>query len=470
MFDFNMRIYLFTFFSFNRSDITANGDFDFFKMHGKLASLSKIQRWLASATGHPIPAQVDSACIAGMIDILRTAGCWGLSLRFAMLLGIPGRTYLDPDSRSMSSPSYFDFSVIGELFENALEKFCSKQNVSLKDIKSTPALRRELLLSINDDIHQSALEPLLQESGNLESQHFLEVIKVALDAFFDNDLFFATKYFMDHAIGSFGIMVTSSEDSNRQICIAARAQPMSVAFYPKKGLICFASELAAAKAGLSFYLPGGDLDLETPSDVTDDNISQHTCRIDLDDVAGEVMLLDWSQRNEKGDPVAKVKVHREGSKSPDKLQLRDRGRMTMLEGNELLMPLPVDDRNVVENDILEIPNTLEWIQKDWQSNNLNRLSAFSLSRALKQRIRDRISGAVPLTASTVDILVTGCEVSLWLAEQFASDLQKALPRLSIRAMSSNKILGILGQDLAVPARGFPCQPKQQIFTIQLSCL
>ncbi|MGK3756291.1 MAG: hypothetical protein ACI8RD_008602 [Bacillariaceae sp.] len=46
-------------------------------------------------------------------------------------------------------------------------------------------------------------------------------------------------------------------------------------------------------------------------------------------------------------------------------------------------------------------------------------------------------GNLSRSARSVDILVTGCEVSLWLAEQFASDLQKALPKLYVRAGPSS---------------------------------
>jgi hypothetical protein len=55
--------------------------------------------------------------------------------------------------------------------------------------------------------------------------------------------------------------------------------------------------------------------------------------------------------------------------------------------------------------------------------------------------------------------VTGCEVSLWVAEQFVSDLQKSFPRLFIKAVSSNKLLGLFGQELAMPCTGFPYSQK-----------
>ena len=55
--------------------------------------------------------------------------------------------------------------------------------------------------------------------------------------------------------------------------------------------------------------------------------------------------------------------------------------------------------------------------------------------------------------------MTGCEVSLWLAEQFASDIQNSFPKLVTKAISSNKLLGLFGQDVPVPAFGFPESAK-----------
>ena len=74
------------------------------------------------------------------------------------------------------------------------------------------------------------------------------------------------------------------------------------------------------------------------------------------------------------------------------------------------------------------------------------------------------TGTIERDGTTVDILVTGCEVSLWLAEQFCSDLKKCFPKLFLKAVSSNKILGLFGQDLPMPAIGF--QESQKAFSLK----
>jgi hypothetical protein len=74
-------------------------------------------------------------------------------------------------------------------------------------------------------------------------------------------------------------------------------------------------------------------------------------------------------------------------------------------------------------------------------------------------MKAHVDGTIKFHGGTVDILVTGCEVSLWVAEQFVSDLQKSFPKLFIKAVSSNKILGLFGQELPMPCTGFPYSQK-----------
>jgi len=65
------------------------------------------------------------------------------------------------------------------------------------------------------------------------------VISLAFKAFFDNDLLWTVKKFLQHAKGSFGLCVTSAQSAHRQLCIAARGQTNSISFFPKSGIICY---------------------------------------------------------------------------------------------------------------------------------------------------------------------------------------------------------------------------------------
>ena len=84
-------------------------------------------------------------------------------------------------------------------------------------------------------------------------------------------------------------------------------------------------------------------------------------------------------------------------------------------------------------------------------------------------MKGHVDGTIENHASQIDILVTGCEVSLWVAEQFVSDLQKCFPKLYVKAVSSNKLLGLFGQDLSMPAIGFPYTQKTLDMKVRVMC-
>lgn len=64
------------------SFITHNGDLDYFTVHGITYALPDVQRLLAQLLGTPMPSDVDSACVAGLLDLLRTKGLWVASVRY----------------------------------------------------------------------------------------------------------------------------------------------------------------------------------------------------------------------------------------------------------------------------------------------------------------------------------------------------------------------------------------------------
>ena len=87
----------------------------------------------------------------------------------------------------------------------------------------------------------------------------------------------------------------------------------------------------------------------------------------------------------------------------------------------------------------------------------NRLTAWNLARCIRQKMDSYVEGTAQ--PRSIDILLTGCEVSLWLAEQVACDLQKSFPKLNITSVSSNKLLGLFGQELSIPSVGYPMSNK-----------
>ena len=69
------------------SFITHNGDCDAFTIHGNKYAIADLQLLLVRLLGHPIPSDVDSACVAGLLDMLRTKGVWLASVRYGYLFG-----------------------------------------------------------------------------------------------------------------------------------------------------------------------------------------------------------------------------------------------------------------------------------------------------------------------------------------------------------------------------------------------
>jgi hypothetical protein len=81
--------------------ICHNGDLDFWTVGEVTHPLEALFPWVTSATHSPCPSAVDSACVAGIIDLLRCQGSWYHSVRFGFLFG-PERFKLDYKMPTMS--------------------------------------------------------------------------------------------------------------------------------------------------------------------------------------------------------------------------------------------------------------------------------------------------------------------------------------------------------------------------------
>jgi hypothetical protein len=486
--------------------VTHNGDLDFYRAHGVTYDLHDVlQPWLEQVTHVLLPAPVDSVVIAGLVDLLRTQGCFGLALRYAIcgLSPLPSaRDTLTNMPKRAAFPEYADLERIGMVFEQALSDLLRSSGgpvhatgTSLEALLDTPEARRALSEAAAAQLRRDTsgllhpLAPFLvrdtpldpeagsansHPGGGATSDTLWSLCQVTVDAFLDNDLFFATKTFLQNAKGSFGLCISSTLDAHRQVCMAARGQTMSVAFYPNKGLICFGSEQASVKAAMHDRFRA----VESPADSHhQSDIDHDALRLDLDDFGGEVICIDWSARAGITTlaPVSKphrgMACHKVMHGTIDLVLFQQSKattqdpqifhRMTRLSRNPFIKPLSEESDDLILTDIHDIPKVCRSIQDEWKSDrastSLNRLTAYNLSRCLRNRLESHVNGTVHPHA--IDILLTGCEVSLWLAEQFASDLQKSFPALNIQAVSSNKLLGLYGQEIAIPTLGFPYRHK-----------
>ena len=235
--------------------ITHNGDLDFFRVAGQWHELGKVQVWLEKVLECPMPATVDSACIAGLVDLHRTAGCWGLSVRYAYQCGLA--TALGPEDTG-AQPTYAQYEQCGEQFARALDGILEEGDDFLTVLAVGENKKHRKELAKQSPITCKGRGPLYMHTRRTTSRQTRSSnsVQAAVNAFFDNDLMQTTRLVLNSSKGSFGLCITSSMDAHRQLCVAARGQTMSVAFYPESGLICYGSELAV-KAGLGKKAPNG---------------------------------------------------------------------------------------------------------------------------------------------------------------------------------------------------------------------
>jgi hypothetical protein len=67
--------------------ITHNGDLDFWTVCGVTYPVDDLFPWVERATHSPCPSAVDSACVAGIMDLVRAKGSWYHAVRFGFLFG-----------------------------------------------------------------------------------------------------------------------------------------------------------------------------------------------------------------------------------------------------------------------------------------------------------------------------------------------------------------------------------------------
>lgn len=277
--------------------ITHNGDFEFYLLNGRTYEVGDVIAWLATVLHQPAPAMVDSMGVAGMIDILRCQGSFPLAARYVLAMG---RRQSTMDIDKFKFPTRSQFESVGAIFEkcwNDLSELEMEQE-HYSTFTDSITFRSNLARAVANELlrNQLVLGPLQdyiwlsreEEGGN--SVHAFCML--AVNAFLDHDLFYSTRVFLDNAKGSFGLSVSSSWDAHRQLVVAARGQTMSIAFYPDKGLVCYGSEQAATKAGINAKLPHHKHNILDISQRETD-VDRDATRLDLDDLGGEVVLLDF---------------------------------------------------------------------------------------------------------------------------------------------------------------------------------
>ena len=420
--------------------ITHNGDLDFFEWHGVTYPLDDVFIILERLLHFKRPSSVDSAGVAGLLELLRTAGLWEASVRYGYVFGALPRAgklnhVLDTiwsASTLASATATFERVWVKVLAAHMLVE-ASGGDIELGVRAANAGLRRAMVEALSDE----KLPPVLPEVSKDRSWRRCSpeevtaardrFISTAVDAFFDQGLLAASRQLLNGAQGSFGLGLSCSLDARSEFVIAARGQTMSIAFYPQLGLVTFGSESAATKAGMGESVPEKFDGAASPE-------LMGGFRYDLNDVDGEVVQLTWGEGGVAAHPAA-VPVMKYGSKCDGVLRSAcfidanagnvDSGKCTppllkrslRLGENPLLEPLPkMGVADPIGEDIRAIPDVVRRIQDDWNdpSSSLNRLTAYTLFFKLRPRLLAHANGTHD---GSIDLLITGCEVSLWIGEQ-----------------------------------------------------
>jgi len=498
--------------------ITHNGDFEFFHVDGSLHPVESVQRWLKLVLQEPMPSGTDSCAIAGLMDLLRTQGVWVTSVRYASLFWAPMPANLDV-TRTLD---LFEIHQIADIMEKLMTEAVSEifavpttdpsavqeRMTRLRNhmmlagplgIRHIVPLREHLMHAhitgllgsyrgvqgtdvfhcVERSIfnaasaHDALAQPELPEQPDTDAALMAMMatfVETAVNAFFDNDLLFAANYFLRCAKGSFGLCVSSSLDSERQVVIAARGQTMSMAVYPAQGLVLFGSEQAAVKAALTpqVHKPGSNEHLNG------------AFRIDLDDLGGEIVLLNWAEPLQRPEIMsiafASAVEHMDFQQAcvmesegrqvvativQENLTSVFQKRVVPLQDNEFVQPLPAVSDDPVGLDISNIPKVVRQIQANWASGqHLNNFSSWTFARRLAERVKARLTSE-HVADNSVDLLITGQEVSLWAGQQFASDLHMCFPKLRVKSMSANKVLALYGLEFNASAAGYAFHEESQ---------
>jgi hypothetical protein len=454
--------------------ITHNGDLDFYEWHGVNYPLEEVFVILEKVLQCKPPAFVDSMGVAGLLDLLRTKGLWFQSVRYAYIKGglaNVGNLTTTENLSQFWSPSTLN-AIVNE-FESRWKEISGKKPAEARQ----EMLKTMLAAASNIDfkLPATAGKDGLEGGGNSGPEL---LIKAAVDAFFDQDLYAAGKEFLAHAEGSFGLCLSSSVDASNEVVLGARGQTMSIAFWPKLGVLTWGSEAAATKTGLG-QETGANRTGAAETDLMDG------FRFDLDEVNGEIVRLCWDaeasdnkypaiESDDPTPPNTSVMKYGEGVMGNVRITHCIEGhngskapfmkRVLRMGGNPYVDPLPdLSIKDKVGADIADIPKICKKIIDDWDepSESLNRFSASTLLTKLRKRLVMHQTGTHD---GAVDLLITGMEVSLWCGEQFASDLHNAFPKLKIVTISSNKLLAQLGQNFPIPNTGFYFNENSYRFT------
>eukprot|EP00186_Timspurckia_oligopyrenoides_P003321 CAMPEP_0182449044 /NCGR_PEP_ID=MMETSP1172-20130603/31509_1 /TAXON_ID=708627 /ORGANISM="Timspurckia oligopyrenoides, Strain CCMP3278" /LENGTH=1335 /DNA_ID=CAMNT_0024646139 /DNA_START=350 /DNA_END=4357 /DNA_ORIENTATION=- len=481
--------------------LTHNGDFDFMTLYvDEDNTVSEVHQWLQRVLNVENFGIGDSINIAGLLDLLCTQGMWFESVRLAYVLYI--LKHIDDEI------PHGLIAKLAELFETEFELWNEALlQKSRKPLPPRPdSIDGDALMELYSPIDNTDILVLVARLQTALDTHYPDLLMSeiqrgvlcveAVDAFFRNGMFQATVLFLERAKGSFGLTASNSINPN-QVVIAAHGQPMFLGWDSERcNAVFFGSEIHAIEKQCKEFL-----ELEsTYGEIVELAVSEekhgvpfssfHAEEILLEGMEGEQtneflasmresLFVDDVEVNELGKTLSNYTTligrrNQDGTQSS--IQFRSFGlhdqkyvdpeaftsRIRRFDSinnssvphaepeekfslNSLLKKVWHDD--VVAQDLKDLPRVVTQIDQEWRKEtSANHAASAELTRCFMQLAHTNSLQGMSKRKSDhgLEFLVVGVEVSLWIAEQFVSDLAIAFPKIRAAAWSSNKILDALG--------------------------
>jgi hypothetical protein len=330
-------------------------------------------------------------------------------------------------------------------------------------------------------------------------------VRATVRGFLRADLYTAVVEFLGRADGSFGLQVHSTWEPG-VVVIASKGQPMSMSFSRDLPLCLFASEAEALSVPIDSegnWLPirlgldgkGEVVRAGCPRPLVEGTYASAdratatataTTRAGDEDTASRARAPGAAAQDANPRPrgssartlsrIERVELLLAANESSRLLtgcglEIRSYSLVAACERRRddiesrcvpiVSAPYPRDPAtDLVAADLKVTPAVLFAIDRAWDdSASAERLAAADLSAELIRSMRRRVGRPAPTRGAarsgsgggdgadfpvdgTVDLIISGVEASLWVAEQFASDLRNAFPHLAVVTISANKLLGL----------------------------
>lgn len=427
--------------------LTHNGDFDACELYAGIVLNSELGLWLERCLHTPNSTTGDSPKMAGLLSLLRVQGRWAPAARLAWLRVACKRTtdISDGERLSKDAPNTCPPAAAWAKFAAFLEEGWGRHAASVVQPSATEgnaryaivpggvrALCAELCAELSDAA--AAARPLAALVREWDAATIRAFVHFAVRGFLESDLYSALSEALFRAHGSFGLQAHCTLEPG-VVVLGCKGQPMGVAFSAEQPLVLFGSEASALQVA-----------------VTEAGKPLST-KLDMDELGEVVRVGPPSPLLERAySALGRGRAEAGLRAGGGLIELRSyslgkghEARRADLEARcqriEECTP-PFDPAaDLVALDLRQTPAVLNAIDQDFADPlSPSRAAASALGDYLLQRMEVRRAARL----DTVDLLIGGVEVSLWIAQQFAADLRACFPSLTVKCVSTNKLLGVEG--------------------------